>query len=297
MIDSINQTKELMIKQLKDQITELQNALDLSKNLTINKVDTNLVVSAEFEKKTTKNADFQRLQKQFDKSQSQITALLDDVSQLKAEIVELKSNKNDMANIKATSATEEDKLRAKITKLENELKEKDVDEFESIDSSPDAPIVLLNHSKVPNIKFTKIGDQNKLAIIEDIPSVGPDWMVILRRFDGSVNFQENDLGLGFGIGELSGEFLFGLESIHKLTSSSRHELYIELVDFDGVRAYARYDNFVIGSKKEGYALKSLGAYLGTAGDALRSHESSKLDYKYDRENYFCWWFSAKNNQW
>nr|XP_017021784.1 fibrinogen C domain-containing protein 1-B-like [Drosophila kikkawai] len=156
----------------------------------------------------------------------------------------------------------------------------------------DAPFVLLNHSKVTNIKFIKIGHKDRPAIVENIPTLGTDWIVILHRFDGSVNFSPY---LRYSVGDLFGEFWIGLESIHKLTSSVRHELYIQLEDLDGVTAYARYDNFVVGNSRESYALKSLGAYSGNAGDALRSHLNSKMELKVINENKACyWWFSSNN---
>jgi len=48
-------------------------------------------------------------------------------------------------------------------------------------------------------------------------------------------------------------------------------LYIQLVDFDNVVAFARYDHFIVGDSTERYKLLSLGKYSGNAGDALQSH--------------------------
>lgn len=242
-----------------------------------------------------------------DEGQSQIVTLADNMSQLKAEISELKSKMgekdDEMEDLKAKYKSQEDNLKAKISELEKKariiatkLKESQSAKFTSKGfESKDDSIIFLNHSKECNIKLIQNDIAPFTAIFEDIPSACPDWMVILRRFDGTLNcfyFSESCSG------QVNGDYFLGLELIHNLTSSRRHELYIELVDFDDVKVYARYDNFVVGSKEEGYALKSLGAYSGNAGDALRSHENSKWEYKSDKSFAARWWFASDlANQW
>ncbi|KAH8334684.1 hypothetical protein KR059_013000, partial [Drosophila kikkawai] len=294
-IEFLKENKELTIKQFKNEIADLQKALDLSKSPTSNKVDANAEDSAEFEKKSTENADFQTLQNQLKEIQSQNEALKYTVCQLKSRNFKLKSkldeNIREMNSLEAKSATDADELRAKIAELEKNAMLAEGASNAINSQVTDAPFVLLNHSKVPNIKLIKIGDEHRLAIVENIPTLGTDWIVILRRFDGSVDFFKD---LSNSVGELSGEFWIGLQSIHKLTSSIRHELYIQLEDFDGVTAYARYDNFVVGKNEEGYVLRSLGAYSGNANDALRSHVNSKMCYKLGENNMYRWWFSNNN---
>ncbi|KAH8334407.1 hypothetical protein KR059_009943, partial [Drosophila kikkawai] len=231
----------------------------------------------------TENADFLTLQKQFE----------DNMCQLKSTNFELKSKL--YINIKKMSTLEakigELEKNAEIYKAKSEEKDTKLAEGASNDTNSqgtDAPFVFLNHSKVPNIKLIQIGDEDWPAIVENIPTAGSDWIVILRRFDGSVDF---DCISWESVGDLCGEFWIGFESIHNLTSSIRHELYIQLEDFDGVTAYARYDNFVVGNSKEEYTLKSLGDYSGNAGDALRSHVSSTRVYKGHEKKYYYWWFS------
>nr|XP_017021772.1 fibrinogen-like protein 1 [Drosophila kikkawai] len=307
LIELMKETKEFAIKQLKNENAFLQIALDFSKNPTSNKNDANAADSAEFEKKSTEIADFQTLQKQLKEIQSQNEALKYTVCQLKSRNFKLKSkldeNIREMNTLEAKSATDAEELRAKIAELEKNAEiyrvkseEKNAMLAEGASNAinsqvTDAPFVLLNHSKVPNIKFIKIGDEDKPAIVENIPTLGTDWIVILRRFDGSVDFSKY---WSNSVGDLSGEFWIGFKSIHKLTSSVRHELYIQLEDFDGVTAYARYDNFVVGNFEENYILKSLGYYSGNAGDALRSHVKSKMNYKEFDKKWRYWWFSNNN---
>jgi len=58
----------------------------------------------------------------------------------------------------------------------------------------------------------------------------------------------------------------GNENIHLLTSQSRQVLRVELVDWDGYKRYAEYDNFVVGNEGTKYKLLFLGKYSGDAGE-------------------------------
>ena len=57
----------------------------------------------------------------------------------------------------------------------------------------------------------------------------------------------------------------GNDNLHALTSDKRQRLRVELANYDNDTAFAVYDNFVIGSEKEKYKLKSIGHYSGNAG--------------------------------
>ncbi|XP_058976689.1 fibrinogen C domain-containing protein 1-like [Musca domestica] len=82
-------------------------------------------------------------------------------------------------------------------------------------------------------------------------------IVIQRRMDGSENFYRVWEDYKHGFGNQSGEFFIGLQRLHKLTNSRRYELWVVMEDFDDVRRYAKYDNFVVASEKENYKLQSL----------------------------------------
>nr|XP_036671750.1 microfibril-associated glycoprotein 4-like [Drosophila suzukii]XP_036671751.1 microfibril-associated glycoprotein 4-like [Drosophila suzukii] len=170
-----------------------------------------------------------------------------------------------------------------------------------------------NTTKSPEDKFEKQmkkihpipGLNDFQAVFQDIPSAGSGWMVIQRRIDGSVSFSEMQLEHDFcyktGFGNIAGEFWLGCEKLHLLTTSRRHELYIQLVDFDDCITFARYDNFSVGSEIEGYSVKSLGLYSGNAGDAM----SGSLNRKF--KHYECyysglgkllhwsWWIGSQCN--
>uniref|UniRef100_A0A182MGV0 Fibrinogen C-terminal domain-containing protein n=1 Tax=Anopheles culicifacies TaxID=139723 RepID=A0A182MGV0_9DIPT len=129
---------------------------------------------------------------------------------------------------------------------------------------------------------------------------GGNWIVFQRRFNGSVNFYRNWTEYKQGFGDLRGEHWLGLDKLHSILKPRKHELLIVLEDFDGVIAYAHYDDFKIGNESEKYVIKSVGRYTGTAGDSFTYHKDeqfSTYDQDNDKRSINCaqsyggaWWF-------
>uniref|UniRef100_A0A034VH75 Ficolin-1 n=1 Tax=Bactrocera dorsalis TaxID=27457 RepID=A0A034VH75_BACDO len=128
------------------------------------------------------------------------------------------------------------------------------------------------------------------------------WLVIQRRVSDAVDFNRDWREYKNGFGVLDENYWIGLEKLHALTSSCQHELYIELQRYSGESYYARYSEFVVGSESEGYPLKILGTYEGTAGDSLKKHVGMKFTTRdQDNDNYSLnncavlykggWWFT------
>ena len=103
-----------------------------------------------------------------------------------------------------------------------------------------------------------------------------------RRQDGSVDFYRgwNDYKAGFG--QLTAEFWLGNDKIHRLTGSRPSFLRVELEDWNGGKAYAKYGKFNIGNEQAQYKLE-VGSYSGTAGDSLTYHNNMAFTTK-DRDN-------------
>nr|XP_039260836.1 fibroleukin-like [Styela clava] len=74
----------------------------------------------------------------------------------------------------------------------------------------------------------------------NIVTDGGGWIVFQRRLDGTEDFYRgwNDYGNGFG--EKDKEMWLGLETIHQLTKNGNFELRVDLEDFNGNTAYAKY---------------------------------------------------------
>ncbi|XP_058120251.1 microfibril-associated glycoprotein 4-like [Anopheles ziemanni] len=109
------------------------------------------------------------------------------------------------------------------------------------------------------------------------------WTVIQQRFDGSVDFYRNWTEYRNGFGSLDGEFWLGLEYVYQMTRNRPHELLVEIKDFHGNYAYAKYEEFEIGSESESYVLNKLGTHSGTAGDSMRDNQDEKFS-TFDRNN-------------
>ena len=116
----------------------------------------------------------------------------------------------------------------------------------------------------------------------DMRTDGGGWTVFQRREDGSVDFYRgwNDYKSGFG--QLTAEFWLGNDKIHRLTAARPRSLRVEVEDWNGVRAYAKYGKFNIGDEHAKYRL-DVGSYSGTAGDSLAYHNNMAFSTK-DRDN-------------
>ncbi|KAH8378442.1 hypothetical protein KR093_011363, partial [Drosophila rubida] len=110
----------------------------------------------------------------------------------------------------------------------------------------------------------------------DAQTRGGGWTIILRRSDGSENFQRSWDVYKRGFGNLDGEFFLGLDKIHALTSETSMELLVIVEDFEGQQRYESYQHFGITGEDEGYALNTLSKGEGTAGDSLKNHFRMKF---------------------
>ncbi|XP_074554154.1 fibrinogen-like 2a [Halichoeres trimaculatus] len=141
----------------------------------------------------------------------------------------------------------------------------------------------------------------------DMETYGGGWTVIQQRLDGSVSFNRTWTEYKKGFGNLRGEFWLGNDHIHLMTKAKDMILRIELEDFEGVREYAKYDQFYVANEFLRYRL-SVSGYSGTAGNAISFNKHFNHDQKFfstpDRDNdmypsgncgaYYSsgWWFDA-----
>ncbi|XP_034434002.1 fibrinogen-like 2a isoform X2 [Hippoglossus hippoglossus] len=141
----------------------------------------------------------------------------------------------------------------------------------------------------------------------DMESYGGGWTVIQQRLNGSVSFNQTWAEYKKGFGNIRGEFWLGNDFMHLLTKAKDMILRIELEDFEGVREYAKFDQFYVANEFLRYRL-SISGYSGTAGNAISLNKHFNHDQKFfstpDRDNdmypsgncgaYYSsgWWFDA-----
>jgi len=94
------------------------------------------------------------------------------------------------------------------------------------------------------------------------------WIVIQKRFDGSVRFSNRTwVEYQNGFGNLTGEFWLGLDKIHLLTKTPVR-IRFDLGAPDGTNRFAAYQGFTIAGADQKYKLTS-GKYIGN--DIVNSH--------------------------
>ena len=103
-----------------------------------------------------------------------------------------------------------------------------------------------------------------------------------RRQDGSVEFYRGWDDYNAGFGQPTAEFWLGTDKIHRLTAFRPSSLRVELEDWNGGKAYAKYSKFNIDDEQAQYRLDVV-SYSGTAGDSLAWHNNKAFSVK-DRDN-------------
>uniref|UniRef100_A0A2M3ZKH7 Putative ficolin n=1 Tax=Anopheles braziliensis TaxID=58242 RepID=A0A2M3ZKH7_9DIPT len=109
------------------------------------------------------------------------------------------------------------------------------------------------------------------------------WIVIQNRFDGFVNFNRSWEKYRDGFGDIGTEHWLGLDTIHRLTVATPHEIAFVAESFKGERRWARYTLFEIGGETDRYRLQKLGVYSGTLGDEFNYNKGMEFS-TYDQDH-------------
>ena len=132
---------------------------------------------------------------------------------------------------------------------------------------------------------------------------GGGWMVIQRRVaNGTVKFTRGWEDYVSGFGDVDGEFWYGLDNIHYLTTRDDVELRIDMVmEDDGSELTWTYQTFKVAGPEDMYRL-TIGGGVGTGKDAMAYHNEQNFS-TYDNDNdrsgnyYNCaylhqggWWY-------
>ncbi|XP_063416902.1 SE-cephalotoxin-like isoform X1 [Mytilus trossulus] len=116
----------------------------------------------------------------------------------------------------------------------------------------------------------------------DMDTDGGYWTVFQRRLNGKTDFYRGWNEYENGFGDLNAEYWLGNDKIHSLTSEGQSVLRIDLGDFKGDTAYAKYRHFSIGDKSSIYKL-TVSHYSGNSGDSLSQHNGMMFTTK-DNDN-------------
>ncbi|XP_012940211.2 ficolin-1 [Aplysia californica] len=139
----------------------------------------------------------------------------------------------------------------------------------------------------------------QLAVCDSvIDSYG--WIVIQRRTSADVDFFRGWEDYKNGFGDLSGNFWFGLEKVHQLTSRGRYELRIDMT-YKGKYYYARYESFLLYGEAKQYKIEISG-FSGNVVDKMAYHNGQAFSTK-DRDNdpsdgscaekwHGAWWYKT-----
>ncbi|XP_066293514.1 ficolin-1-like [Branchiostoma lanceolatum] len=114
------------------------------------------------------------------------------------------------------------------------------------------------------------GGKSSVHVYCDMDTDGGGWTLFQKRQDGSVNFYQDWQAYKTGFGDLRGEFWLGNDHLHRLTAQDVYELRVDLEDFEGNTAFAKYNIFRVGDEVHKYRL-TISGYSGTAGDGLTDH--------------------------
>ena len=130
-------------------------------------------------------------------------------------------------------------------------------------------------------------------------------MVIQRRINGSVDFYLNWTDYVNGFGDLEGEFWYGLENIHCLTTREDVELRIELWNGTVPSIVWTYQLFKVGGADTNYRLTvGQGTHTGVGGtfDSMAYHNGASFstrDRDHDTYSGNCaqvyrggWWYTV-----
>ncbi|XP_078604534.1 microfibril-associated glycoprotein 4-like [Branchiostoma floridae x Branchiostoma japonicum] len=178
--------------------------------------------------------------------------------QQQAQIQQLKSTMYDQANL---IQQQETKMQQMLTLL-NQLSDK-------LNGPRDCMELLTTGHDTSGVYtiYPDGGGKSPVHVYCDMDTDGGGWTLFQKRQDGSVNFYRDWEAYRTGFGDLRGEFWLGNDHLHRLTAQDVYELRVDLEDFEGNTAYAKYNIFRVEDEVHKYRL-TVDGYNGTAGDGM-----------------------------
>ena len=132
----------------------------------------------------------------------------------------------------------------------------------------------------------------------DMTTQGGGWIVIQRRFDGSVDFNRNWVEYRNGFGNLKTEFWLGNQFIHELTNTGEQkamlmqgETFINRNQKQVRKGGGNFPIFIVKSEAEKYAFKLKAGSKGVFAELQNQPFSTTLCREYGGG----WWFTGCGN--
>ena len=138
------------------------------------------------------------------------------------------------------------------------------------------------------------GNGQPIVVYCDMETDGGGWVVFQRRVDGSTSFTKGWLTYKRGFGDLNGDFWLGFEKIRRFMTVP-NRLRIDLVAYENIKGYGKYNNFHIGDEDTYYML-NVSDFTGSITDRLngvsQNHRSSGApfsthDQDHDNDERHC----------
>ena len=95
----------------------------------------------------------------------------------------------------------------------------------------------------------------------DQETAGGGWVVVLRRFDGFVNFNRKWNLYADGFGSMTGEFWFGLRKLWQLFGEVAVNIRFDFETENGTKTYAEYSGCTVEAHSSRYMLR-VGQFIG-----------------------------------
>ncbi|XP_025078919.1 ficolin-2-like [Pomacea canaliculata] len=192
---------------------------------------------------------------------------------------------------------ENEELKSQVHNLTQTLQQlEQVINPQDFSSNQSTCVDIQQHNSMSGVHKLYEGNVS-VSVYCDQDTDGGGWTVFQRRYEGSVNFFLNWTEYTRGFGDLNGEFWLGLDNLHILTSSRRHELRVDLQAFNGTRGFASYSGFIIGNSSTNYKLDFDDFLGGNAGDSLTYHKGHEFltpdrdsEYKCASGRHGAWWY-------
>ncbi|CAH1800921.1 unnamed protein product, partial [Owenia fusiformis] len=114
------------------------------------------------------------------------------------------------------------------------------------------------------------------------------WLIIVYRFNGSVDFNLDWGSYKHGFGNIFGEHFLGMENIVSVLQQKRYKARFELTSWENETKYAEYKDFDLNDEKSNYRL-DIDGYSGTAGDSMHTPSQKQFITKdsHDRTGSRC----------